>query len=106
MLLLFCIAKCQHVPVKRMKTGDLHKAPIHGDIKTLHVSTVNPPNMLCGGVPCTDISSIGLQKGINDETSSGLFLEMVRIIDDTPSIDILFLENVSNIIKCGMGGCH
>jgi DNA (cytosine-5)-methyltransferase 1 len=85
-----------------MRSGDIDRAPIHSDIKTLYLPTEMAPEMLCGGFPCTDISSIGLQKGITETTASGLFLEMVRIVDDTPSIKILFLENVANIVKCGM----
>lgn len=90
---------CQSVLVERMKEGKLDKAPIHSDIKTLHLS--NGPTMLCGGFPCTDISSIGLRKGIDESTHSGLFLEIMRLVDEAPSIQVLFLENVSNIVKCG-----
>lgn len=90
---------CQYVLVERMKEGKIDKAPIHSDIKTLHLS--DGPTMLCGGFPCTDISSIGLMKGIDESTHSGLFLEIMRLVDETPSIQVLFLENVSNITKCG-----
>lgn len=92
---------CQNLLFERMKNCDIDKAPVHSDIKTLYLSGLQP-TMLCAGFPCTDISSIGLQKGINSETQSGLFLEIVRLLDESPSIKILFLENVSNIIKCGM----
>lgn len=93
---------CQQVLAERMKNGELHKAPIHGDIRTLYVSPLMQPTMLCGGFPCTDISSIGLKKGINTGTRSGLFLEMMRIVDENESIKVVFLENVANITKCGM----
>jgi len=91
---------CQQVLVERMLNGDLDRAPIHGDIKSLFPS--GSPEMIYGGFPCTDISSIGLQKGITENTASGLFLEIIRIIDQTPSINVVFLENVSNILKCGI----
>jgi len=93
---------CQQVLFERMKDGSLEKAPIHSDINTLFINPNIGVQMLCGGFPCTDISSIGLQKGINEETRSGLFLEIIRLLDETPSIKIVFLENVSNIVKCGM----
>lgn len=93
---------CQAVLAQRMKEGLLDKAPIHSDITTLHVAPCTKPDMLIGGFPCTDISSIGLQQGINQDTRSGLFLEMMRIVDECPSIKVVFLENVTNILRCGL----
>ena len=93
---------CQQVLTSRMRDGLLDKAPIHGDIKTLHLSSHLSPKMIGGGFPCQDISTAGNMAGIVDGTRSSLFYEMLRIVDETPSIQIMFLENVSNIIKCGM----
>jgi DNA (cytosine-5)-methyltransferase 1 len=92
---------CQEVLGQLMKNGKIDRAPVHGNIKTLHLDNTEV-NMICGGFPCTDISSIGLKRGINSETRSGLFLEMMRLVDENSSINIVFLENVSNIIRCGM----
>jgi hypothetical protein len=58
--------------------------------------------MIGGGFPCQDISLSGLQRGISGGERSGLFFEIIRLIDETPSIQYVFLENVSNITKCGM----
>jgi hypothetical protein len=93
---------CQQVLVERMEEGRLDRASIHADIKTLHVSTAIAPSMICGGFPCQDISSIGLQKGIVDGERSSLFYEIMRIADECPSVRVIFLENVGNIVKCGM----
>jgi len=93
---------CQAVLSQRMKEGKLDKAPIHADISTLHISPLTSPNMIVGGFPCQDISSMGLQNGIAEGTRSGLFLEIMRIVDECPSIHAVFLENVHNILKCGI----
>jgi DNA (cytosine-5)-methyltransferase 1 len=85
-----------------MAEGRLHKAPIHPDVKTLYLGSALKPNMLVGGFPCQDISCIGLQKGISGSERSSLFYEIVRLIDENPSIEYVFLENVANILKCGL----
>jgi site-specific DNA-cytosine methylase len=49
--------------------------------------------MITAGFPCTDISAASTnRKGLNG-TRSGLFFEIIRILDETPSISYLFLEN-------------
>lgn len=93
---------CQKVLAERMQEGRLDPGPIHGDIKTLHVSPMWGPEMIMGGSPCTDVSSIGLKQGIVDGPQSSLFYEIVRIVDECPTIQIVFLENVANILKCGL----
>lgn len=37
-----------------------------------------------------------------DGERSSMFYEMMRIVDECPSISVVFLENVPNILKCGM----
>jgi hypothetical protein len=93
---------CQQVLVERMREAKLDKAPIHTNISNLHISPHVLPRMIAGGFPCTDISAIGLQQGITEDTRSGLFHEIMRIIDECPSIQVVFLENVANILRCGM----
>ena len=92
---------CQEVLNDRMLKGHLDRAPIHNDVKTLHFSKKQSPDILCGGFPCQDISSSGLQKGISGGDRSKLFYEIVRLLDET-EIKFVFLENVSNILKVGM----
>jgi DNA (cytosine-5)-methyltransferase 1 len=92
---------CQQVLVSRMRDGDIEKAPIHGDIKTLHLSASLKPVLIAGGFPCQDISTAGNQLGMAGSRSS-LFFEIMRLVDENPSVQILFLENVANIVKCGM----
>ena len=93
---------CQTVLFERMRNGDLDKAPIHSDIKTLFMPEASAPKMICGGFPCQDISSLGLQKGIIDGERSSMFYEVMRLVDECPSISVVFLENVANILHCGM----
>lgn len=93
---------CQSVLIERMKNGDLEKAPIHSDVKTLYISPKMNVEMICAGSPCQDISQQGIQQGIKQGTRSGLFFELMRLVDENPSIQVLFLENVANITKCGM----
>jgi DNA (cytosine-5)-methyltransferase 1 len=87
-----------------MVDGSLPSAPIHNDIRNLRLFPENDalPEMIVGGFPCTDVSAIGLQKGISTDTRSGLFFEIMRIVDENPSIKVLFLENVANIVRCGL----
>lgn len=93
---------CQSVLLQRMTEGKLDKAPIHCDIRNLHVSAAVDPEMICGGFPCQDISSIGLQKGIVGGEKSSMFYEVMRLVDSKPSIEVVFLENVANILNCGI----
>lgn len=93
---------CQSVLIQRMREGRLDRAPIHADIRNLHVAKASQPDMLCGGFPCQDISVIGNCKGISEGKRSSMFYEMMRIIDECPSIDVIFLENVANILNVGI----
>lgn len=93
---------CQQVLAERMQDGILEKAPIHNNICNLHIGGHMKPTWICGGFPCQDISSMGLQKGVVDSERSSLFFEIMRIVEECPSIQYLFLENVANITKCGM----
>lgn len=94
---------CTDILEARMADGRLDRAPIHDDIRTLR-SDCSPaaPEMIMGGFPCQDISTLGQQRGIADGERSSLFNEIMRIVDECPTIRVIFLENVQNIIKCGM----
>lgn len=93
---------CQSVLFQRMAENRLDRAPIHSDIRNLHISSVVKPTMIFGGFPCQDLSSIGLQRGIVDGEKSKMFYEVMRLVDETPSIEVVFLENVANILSCGI----
>ena len=74
--------------------------PIHDDITTF---TAKPKEyqVICGGFPCQDISVAGLQKGITEETRSGLFFELMRVIRMVRP-QYVVLENVAAILNRGL----
>lgn len=55
------------------------------------------------GFPCQDISQAGNQRGVGENTRSGLYREVLRIAD-TIQPRYLFLENVSAIVSGDNGG--
>ena len=76
------------------------KVPIHDDIRTF---TAKPfqYDAVCGGFPCQDISTAGRGKGITQETRSGLFYELIRVIRMVRPKYVI-LENVAAILNNGM----
>jgi DNA (cytosine-5)-methyltransferase 1 len=74
--------------------------PIHDDITTF---TAEPFQFeaVCGGFPCTDISTAGKRLGITKETRSGLFFELMRVIRMVRPRYII-LENVAAILNNGL----
>ena len=76
------------------------KVPIHDDITTF---TAEPFQFdaVCGGFPCTDISTAGKRLGITKETRSGLFYELMRVIRMVRPKYII-LENVAAILNNGL----
>ena len=74
--------------------------PIHDDITTF---TAKPfqYDAICGGFPCQDISTAGRGKGITQETRSGLFYELIRVIRMVRP-KFVILENVAAILNNGM----
>ena len=74
--------------------------PIHDDITTF---TAEPFQFdaVCGGFPCTDISTAGKRLGITKETRSGLFYELMRVIRMVRPKYII-LENVAAILNNGL----
>lgn len=91
---------CQDVIAHHIDTGLLPAAPLMSDVRSIH-KVDDDVRAIVGGSPCQSISCMGKQEGIADGTKSGLFLEIVRIIDENPNIDIVFLENVANILRVG-----
>lgn len=86
---------CQSVLLSRMQEGNLPKAPIWDDIRTLRSETFPAIDIIYGGFPCQDISVAGCQKGLEGERS-GLIFEVLRLLDEKKA-PFLFLENVPNI---------
>ena len=74
--------------------------PICDDIRTF---TAKPFQFdaVCGGFPCQDISTAGRGKGITQETRSGLFYELMRVVRMVRPKYII-LENVAAILNNGL----
>ena len=72
----------------------------YGDISK--VEKLNYADLWTYSFPCTDISVAGLQKGINENTRSGLLYEVQRLLnvakDDGTLPKYLLLENVKNLV--------
>ena len=71
--------------------------PIHDDIKTFSAKQ-GQFDVFTIGFPCQDLSVAGRQKGINEETRSGLFYESIRLLREVRPRFALF-ENVRNLLS-------
>ncbi|MEL7445075.1 MAG: DNA cytosine methyltransferase [Pseudomonadota bacterium] len=81
------------------------EVPIYNDIRDLTAARLGTDGIgvdaICGGFPCTDISSDGQGAGISGEYS-GLWFEYARLISELrPSV--VFVENVAELLGNGMG---
>ena len=74
--------------------------PIHKDIRELDGSKYAGIDIITGGFPCQDISRAGKQEGIRGQ-SSGLFFEMLRVIDEAKPRFVL-AENVGALRSNGL----
>ena len=91
----------QGVLLSRMRSGDIDRAPIWDDVRTLSYKHFRISiDIIYGGFPCQDISVAGAGKGLEGERS-GLFFEIVRLVKEIqPSF--IFLENVPAIRTRGL----
>ena len=68
------------------------------DIHSVQTSEIPDFDVLLAGFPCQAFSVAGLRKGFDDEKGRGtLFFELVRIIREKKP-EIVFLENVKNLV--------
>ncbi len=72
----------------------------YGDIQT--IERLNYADLWTYSFPCTDISVAGKQKGINENTRSGLLFQVQRLLEiaknDGTLPKYLLLENVKNLV--------
>jgi len=79
------------------------EVPIYNDICELNGNALmealgSKIEVITGGFPCQDLSCAGQQKGMDENTRSGLWWEMRRIISEVrPKFAIM--ENVSNFLS-------
>ena len=73
--------------------------PCFLDVRELKGSDIDGPiDVICGGFPCQDISVAGQRKGLGNETRSGLWSEIVRLVGDIQPRYVI-VENVSNLLS-------
>lgn len=92
---------CQGVLLSRMASGELPRAAIWDDVRTLLGSFLPPVQIITAGFPCQDISENRVGEGLAGERS-GLFWEIMRLAQEIKPA-FIFLENVRNIRSKGLG---
>lgn len=73
-------------------------APNLGDITTIDWSTVEPVDVLCGGFPCQDVSTVGRMAGLAPGTRSGLWAHMATAIEALQPEHVV-IENVRGLLS-------
>lgn len=73
-------------------------APNLGDITTIDWSQVEPVDILIGGFPCQDVSTVGKRVGLAPGTRSGLWAHMAAAIDALQP-EWVVIENVRGLLS-------
>jgi DNA (cytosine-5)-methyltransferase 1 len=100
---------CRKVLLQRQRDGILPKFPIWDDVQTFDGTPWRGKvDVVCGGFPCPDFSNANQWdkegsrlSGLNGKRG-GLWTEMFRIVCEVRP-RIVFVENVPNLIKLGLG---
>ena len=87
---------CQKILKKHFPT-----VPCHDDIKTF-TAIPGQYDVITGGFPCQDISVAGRREGITEQSRSGLFHQLMRVICLVRPRFVV-LENVAAILNNGLG---
>lgn len=85
-------------PVARVFAHHWPAAPNLGGITTIDWSTVAPVDVLCGGFPCQDVSTVGKMIGLAPGTRSGLWAHMATAIDKLQP-EWVVIENVRGLLS-------
>lgn len=94
----------QRILVRRMRKGQIERAPIWDDVRTLQGKHVDAPiDIITGGWPCTNHSIAGDFTGLRGEESS-LFFEIIRLAREFRPV-FLYLENVPGVLNTGFDTC-
>lgn len=78
------------------RTNFPSKTIIEGDIREINVGDIPKANVIVAGFPCQSFSVMGHRRGFNDNRGA-LFFEIARVAKEMKP-DIIFLENVRNLI--------
>ncbi|MFM2721652.1 DNA (cytosine-5-)-methyltransferase [Microbacterium mcarthurae (nom. nud.)] len=85
-------------PVARVFAHHWPDAPNLGDVTTIDWRDVPPVDILCGGFPCQDVSTVGKQAGLAPGTRSGLWSHMAAAIDALQP-EFVVIENVRGLLS-------
>jgi len=85
-------------PVARVFSHHWPDAPNLGDISHIDWSAVPPVDILCGGFPCQDVSTVGKRAGLAPGTRSGLWSFMAAAIDALQPA-LIVIENVRGLLS-------
>ena len=94
-------ADARTVIQERMKERLLPRAPVLEDVCDIHARDLpSAVDMIVGGYPCTDLSSLGARLGMRKGKRSGLVREVFRLADET-KCPMIFMENVAVLVTHG-----
>lgn len=103
-----CVGWCEYdkFAIKSYKEiYDTKDIPHYEDIREIKGGGLPQADLWSFGFPCQDISIAGYQKGVREGTRSGLFFEVMRLLDereeDKPQW--LLIENVRNLLSVNKG---
>jgi DNA (cytosine-5)-methyltransferase 1 len=85
-------------PVVRVFSHHWPGVPNLGDISTIDWATVPPVDVLIGGFPCQDVSTVGKGAGLKPGTRSGLWSHMATAIDALQP-GLVVIENVRGLLS-------
>lgn len=85
-------------PVARVFSRHWPDAPNLGDITSIDWGQVEPVDILIGGFPCQDVSTVGKRAGLAPGTRSGLWAHMAAAIDALQP-EWVVIENVRGLLS-------
>ncbi|SDO65998.1 C-5 cytosine-specific DNA methylase [Microbacterium testaceum StLB037] len=85
-------------PAARVFAHHWPDIPNLGDITAIDWSSVEPVDVLCGGFPCQDVSTVGKMAGLKPGTRSGLWAYMATAIDKLQP-EWVVIENVRGLLS-------
>lgn len=85
-------------PVARVFAHHWPDAPNLGDITTIDWADAEPVDILCGGFPCQDVSTVGKMAGLAPGTRSGLWAHMATAIEALQP-EWVVIENVRGLLS-------
>ena len=85
-------------PVARVFSHHWPDAPNLGDITSINWADVPSVDILCGGFPCQDVSTVGKRAGLAPGTRSGLWAQMATAIEVLQP-KLVVIENVRGLLS-------